>query len=219
LGPRRFAAWRVARFTFRSASLFRHALSLRSAPVECESPLVEFAWNLREVCVKRGSRAKGLRRAIETFILFSPFRLGALNEQLWRDNEPKPFAVLANLVMHPGRLVIAAEQHKVVWLHTCVGAGLLRGYVKGAAWFGGIYPERRTHHRLRARGFASGTAPLSGVSISPSQLPALAMRERGEGGYWVVKCPSLTVNTPGRNPLLPIGDLGSQALARATDFY
>ena len=42
----------------------------------------------------------------ETLILFPPFRLDVLNEQLWRDSElvsvrPKPFAVLAYLATHP----------------------------------------------------------------------------------------------------------------------
>jgi DNA-binding response OmpR family regulator len=50
----------------------------------------------------------------ETLILFPPFRLDVLNEQLWRDNElvtvrPKPFAVLAYLATHAGRLAPRAE--------------------------------------------------------------------------------------------------------------
>jgi hypothetical protein len=54
----------------------------------------------------------------ETLILFPPFRLDVLNEQLWRDNalvpvRPKPFAVLAYLATHPGRLVTAAIPVKV----------------------------------------------------------------------------------------------------------
>jgi predicted ATPase/DNA-binding winged helix-turn-helix (wHTH) protein len=68
-------------------------------------------------------------------ILFPPFRLDVLNEQLWRDNElltvrPKPFAVLAYLATHPGRLVTAAELRKAVWPQTYVGEGLLRGYIR-----------------------------------------------------------------------------------------
>ena len=61
----------------------------------------------------------------ETLILFPPFRLDVLNEQLWRDNDlvpvrPKPFAVLAYLAAHPGRLVTAAELRKAVWpRHLC----------------------------------------------------------------------------------------------------
>ena len=71
----------------------------------------------------------------ETLIVFPPFRLDVLNEQLWRDNDlvtvrPKPFAVLAYLAMHPGRLVSAAELRKAVWPQTYVGEGLLRGHIR-----------------------------------------------------------------------------------------
>ena len=66
---------------------------------------------------------------------FSPFRLDLLNQQLWRDSEvvavrPKPFAVLAYLAAHAGRLVPAAELRKAVWPDTYVGEGLLRGYIR-----------------------------------------------------------------------------------------
>ena len=71
----------------------------------------------------------------ETLILFPPFRLDVLNEQLWRDTHlltirPKPFAVLAYLAMHPGRLVTAAELRQAVWPNTYVSEGLLRGYIR-----------------------------------------------------------------------------------------
>ena len=71
----------------------------------------------------------------ERLIVFPPFRLDVRNEQLWRDAElvpvrPKPFAVLAYLATHPGRLVTAAELRKVVWPNTYVSEGLLRSYIR-----------------------------------------------------------------------------------------
>jgi len=71
----------------------------------------------------------------ETPILFPPFRLDVLNEQLWRDNElvpvrPKPFAVLTYLATHAGRLVPRAELVKAVWPDTYVSEGLLCVYIR-----------------------------------------------------------------------------------------
>ncbi len=43
---------------------------------------------------------------------------------------PKPFAVLAYLATHPGRLVTAAELRKVVWPNTYISEGLLRSYIR-----------------------------------------------------------------------------------------
>ena len=82
----------------------------------------------------------------ETLIFFPPFRLDVLNEQLWRENElvtvrPKPFAVLAYLARHPGRLVPAAELRKAVWPNTYVGEGLLRGYIREVRLVLGDDPE------------------------------------------------------------------------------
>ena len=47
-------------------------------------------------------------------ILFPPFRLDPVNQQVWRGAErvtlrPKPFAVLRYLVEHAGQLVTHAE--------------------------------------------------------------------------------------------------------------
>ena len=55
----------------------------------------------------------------ETFVVFSPFRLDFLNQQLWREQDllplqPKAFAVLAYLATHPDRLVTAEELRKAV---------------------------------------------------------------------------------------------------------
>ncbi|MBI3246076.1 MAG: winged helix-turn-helix domain-containing protein [Deltaproteobacteria bacterium] len=66
---------------------------------------------------------------------FPPFRLDAINEQLWRDDvllslRPKPFAVLRYLAEHPGRLITREELQHAVWPKTYVSEGLLRGYVR-----------------------------------------------------------------------------------------
>ena len=52
-------------------------------------------------------------------MLFPLFRLDVNKEQLWRDTtllpvRPKPFAVLAYLAAHPGRLVTAEELRQAV---------------------------------------------------------------------------------------------------------
>ena len=82
----------------------------------------------------------------ETLIHFPPFRLDVLNEQLWRDKEvlplrPKPFAVLAYLATHAGRLVTAEELRKAVWPQTYVSEGLLRGYIREVRIVLGDDPE------------------------------------------------------------------------------
>jgi DNA-binding winged helix-turn-helix (wHTH) protein/predicted ATPase len=104
---------------------------------------VDFPWNFR---YKRGSEWQEGRMALEPLILFPPFRLDVLNEQLWRDNDvlpvrPKPFAVLAYLATHPGRLVPAAELRKAVWPNTYVGEDLLRGYIREVRLVLGDDPE------------------------------------------------------------------------------
>jgi DNA-binding winged helix-turn-helix (wHTH) protein len=71
----------------------------------------------------------------EMLIDFPPFRLDVLNQQLWRDKalvpvRPKPFAVLAYLATHTGRLVTAAELRNAIWPDTYVSEGVLRGYIR-----------------------------------------------------------------------------------------
>jgi len=67
-------------------------------------------------------------------IVFPPFRLDLVNEQLWRDNQlvplrPKTFAVLRYLVAQAGRLVTKEEVLKAVWPDTQVSEGILKGYI------------------------------------------------------------------------------------------
>jgi DNA-binding winged helix-turn-helix (wHTH) protein len=66
---------------------------------------------------------------------FPPFRLDLLNQQLWRGSHllplrPKPFAVLAYLVIHAGWVVSRMELVKAVWPDTTVGEGVLQGYIR-----------------------------------------------------------------------------------------
>ena len=109
----------------------------------------------------------------ETLILFPPFRLDVLNQQLWRDAEgvavrPKPFAVLAYLATHPGRLVTAAELRKAVWPNTYVGEGLLRGYIREVRVVLGDDPENpRFVETIPRRGYrflpaVTTTPPVQG---------------------------------------------------------
>lgn len=68
-------------------------------------------------------------------IVFPPFRLDPVNEQLWRENQlvplpPKTFAVLRYLVEQSGRLVTKEELLKAVWSDTRVSEGVLKGYIR-----------------------------------------------------------------------------------------
>jgi DNA-binding winged helix-turn-helix (wHTH) protein len=68
-------------------------------------------------------------------IIFPPFRLDPVNEQLWRENQlvplrPKTFAVLRCLVEQAGRLVTKEELLKAVWPGTRVSEGILKGYIR-----------------------------------------------------------------------------------------
>ena len=67
--------------------------------------------------------------------LFSPFRLDAGNERLWRDSNvvnlrPKTFEVLLYLVQNAQRLVTKRELLDSVWAGASVSDELLRGYIR-----------------------------------------------------------------------------------------
>ncbi len=66
--------------------------------------------------------------------LFESFRLDYVNQCLWRGDvrvevKPKPFAVLAYLVTHAGRLVTQDELLAAVWPDTFVQPEVLRQYI------------------------------------------------------------------------------------------
>jgi DNA-binding winged helix-turn-helix (wHTH) protein/predicted ATPase len=68
-------------------------------------------------------------------IVFPPFRLDPLNEQLWREDQlvpvrPKTFAVLLHLIEQAGQLVTKEELLKAVWPDTHVSDGILKGYIR-----------------------------------------------------------------------------------------
>ena len=65
---------------------------------------------------------------------FPPFRLDLVNQCLWRGESrislmPKPFAVLAYLVAHAGRLVTHEELLAAIWPDTFVQPEVLRRYI------------------------------------------------------------------------------------------
>ncbi len=71
-----------------------------------------------------------------TTLLFPPFRLDLINEELWRAGDriplrPKEFAVLAYLAGNSQRLVRKQELLEHVWPGVSVGDELLRGYIRG----------------------------------------------------------------------------------------
>src|SRR5271165_4666451 len=68
-------------------------------------------------------------------LLFPPYRLDLLNEQLWRaDNlvtlRAKPFALLRFMAENSGRLVLHEELRKAIWPATYVSEGVLRVYLR-----------------------------------------------------------------------------------------
>jgi urea transport system substrate-binding protein len=72
---------------------------------------------------------------VSGLLLFPPFRLDTINEELWRDSQrlavrPKTFAVLSYLAHHPQRLVTKEELLSNVWARVAVNEELLRGYVR-----------------------------------------------------------------------------------------
>jgi predicted ATPase/DNA-binding winged helix-turn-helix (wHTH) protein len=133
---------------------------------------------------KNGTEEKEHRMSSDPLILFPPFRLDIRNEQLWRGDElvsvrPKPFAVLAYLAAHPGRLVTAVELRKAIWPTTYVGEGLLRGYIREVRIALGDDPEaprfietapRRGYRFLPA---VSASAPIGRKQNAERSLPLL----------------------------------------------
>ena len=73
--------------------------------------------------------------ALQGILVFPPFRLDTLNQELWRESDrlalrPKTFDVLLYLVTHAQRLVTKQELLDNVWKETIVSDELLRGYVR-----------------------------------------------------------------------------------------
>lgn len=77
------------------------------------------------------TRSEGARA--DTFS-FSPFRLDAINEQLWHDEQlvelrPKPFAILRYLLEHPRQLITKDELLSALWPREHVGEAVLKTYL------------------------------------------------------------------------------------------
>src|SRR5262249_21145112 len=73
--------------------------------------------------------------ALQSILLFPPFRLDVPNQQPWRESEllalrPKTFDVLLYLVRNSGRLVTKRELLENVWTDTTVSDELLRSYIR-----------------------------------------------------------------------------------------
>ena len=68
-------------------------------------------------------------------LVFPPFRLDVVNEQLWRGStllplRPKTFEVLLYLSRNAQRLVTKQELLENIWTDTTVSDELLRGYIR-----------------------------------------------------------------------------------------
>ena len=106
-------------------------------------------------------------------IVFPPFRLDPVNEQLWRENQlvplpPKTFAVLRYLVEQSGRLVTKEELLKAVWPDTRVSEGVLKGYIRDLREaLGDDSHQPRFIETVHRRGFR-WLAPLRVASPVPS---------------------------------------------------
>lgn len=104
--------------------------------------MVERWWNIGGASVE--FRARGWYRTSTVWsedvkpteqLIFPPFRLDPVNEQLWSGSQlvplrPKAFAVLRFLVEHAGRLLTKEELLKGVWPDTHVSEGILKGYIR-----------------------------------------------------------------------------------------
>lgn len=113
---------------------------------------------------------------------FPPFRLDLANQELWRGGErvplrAKPFAVLAYLVRHPGRLILRDELSSAVWPDTHVGEGLLRGYIRELRNVLGDDAEQpRFIETVARRGYrfvapVAGHAAESAPGAGPASVP------------------------------------------------
>ena len=114
----------------------------------------------------------------DSSVEFPPFRLDLPNQQLWRGGElvplrPKPYAVLAYLATHAGRLVPRAELAKAVWPDTYVGEDVLRGYIRDVRTALGDDPEAARFIETVARRGYRFIAPIaSAATASDVRAPA-----------------------------------------------
>src|SRR5215470_4705654 len=100
----------------------------------CEKPGigVQLAWNFATKGLHAGVKEEEMP---DRQVVFAPFRLDLVTEQLWQGEEvvllrPKLFAVLRHLVEHAGQLVTHAELRKAVWPTTVVSESVVRGAIR-----------------------------------------------------------------------------------------
>jgi urea transport system substrate-binding protein len=119
------------------------------------------------------------------WLLFSPFRLDSINQELWRGDEaialrPKTFAFLCYLARHPRRLVTKQELLTNLWADVSVSQDLLRGYVCELRWALG---DNATTPRYLATVARRGYKFLPEVITSPSdEHPPISDSPPSDGG-------------------------------------
>jgi predicted ATPase/DNA-binding winged helix-turn-helix (wHTH) protein len=119
----------------------------------------------------------------DSSVEFPPFRLDLPNQQLWCGGElvplrPKPFAVLAYLATHAGRLVPRAELAKAVWPDTYVGEDVLRGYIRDVRTVLGDDPEAARFIETVARRGYRFIAPIASAATASDVRAPAAPRPR-----------------------------------------
>jgi DNA-binding winged helix-turn-helix (wHTH) protein len=138
-------------------------------------------------------------------LVFPPFRLDLVNEQLWREHQlvplrPKTFAVLRFLVEHAGRLLTKEELLKGVWPDTHVSEGILKGYIRDLRDILGDDAQQprfietlpRRGHRFIAAVVTAAPVPSSEFQV-PLRLLPLTRKEKKvsfsnlEPGTWNLK--------------------------------
>jgi DNA-binding winged helix-turn-helix (wHTH) protein len=112
-----------------------HGLRIRLNLFANHTGDVELSRNFRRIVWSRRGAQQGTRNAVRGHFLFPPFRLDAVNEQLWRGSKlvalrPKTFEVLHYLVQNAQRLVTKQELLDQVWADTVVSDELLRRYIR-----------------------------------------------------------------------------------------
>ncbi|MBI3244917.1 MAG: AAA family ATPase [Deltaproteobacteria bacterium] len=114
--------------------------------------------------------------------LFPPFRLDALNEQLWHGTEEislrrKTFAVLRYLVEHPGHLVTKEHLLEAVWPGTYVSESLPTTCIRELRKaLGDEAKTPRFIQTVHGRGYRF-IAPLTASQLPPSQKSKVESRK------------------------------------------
>jgi DNA-binding winged helix-turn-helix (wHTH) protein len=115
-------------------------------------------------------------------LIFSPFRLDSVNQELWRNAEriglrPKAFAFLSYLARHPQRLVTKQELLRNLWPSASVSEELLRGYVRELrAVLGDDAKAPRYVMTVATRGYKF-LPRVSAASLWPSTAPLADERD------------------------------------------